>query len=176
MLKSGEMSPTLFPTRLFVWCSPATEGDLFADGISVDIGVFGSGLGVEINMPQAIFVQPKTPLEQKQLLQSLSPVSSPDQPLSTVSPPDKVQPFPVAAVGGWAPQSTEVEGISGVILAPMVVSISGVVPSAQATAASNTASPTASRPILGRLNYYSRYTGFKVVPNVGLIVHNGVVG
>ena len=86
-----------------------------------------------------------------------------------------MQPFPVAAVDGWAPQSTEVEGIAGVILAPMVESILGAGSSAQATAASIKASPTASRPILGRFNYYPRNAGFKVVPNVGLIVHNGDV-
>ena len=69
MLKSGETSPTLFPTRLLVWSSPPTAGDLLADGVCVGTGIFASGLDVGIRTPQAIFVQPKTPLEQKQLLQ-----------------------------------------------------------------------------------------------------------
>ena len=69
MVKSGEMSPTLFPTRLLVWSSPSTAGGLLADGVSVGTGVFGSGLDVGIKTPQAILVQPKTLLEQKQLLQ-----------------------------------------------------------------------------------------------------------
>ena len=63
------MSPTLFPTRLLVWCSPSTAGDLLSDGVSVGTAAFGSGLDVGIETPQAISVQPKTPLEQKQLLQ-----------------------------------------------------------------------------------------------------------
>ena len=69
MLKSGEISPTLVPTRLLAWCSPPTAGDLLADAVSVGTAAFGSGLDVGIKTPQAIFVQPKTPLEQKQSLQ-----------------------------------------------------------------------------------------------------------
>ena len=69
MLKSGEMSPTLFPTSLLVWSSTPTAGGLLADDVSVGTGVFGSGLDVGIKTPQAILVQPKTLLEQKQLLQ-----------------------------------------------------------------------------------------------------------
>ena len=67
MLKSGEMSPTLCPTRLLLWSSPrTTTGGLLADGISVGNDVFDSRLG---RTWQRIFVQPKAPFEQKQLLQ-----------------------------------------------------------------------------------------------------------
>ena len=66
MLKSGEMSPTLCPTRLLVWSSPPTTGGLWADGISVGNDVFDSRLG---RTRQSIFVQPRAPFEQKQSLQ-----------------------------------------------------------------------------------------------------------
>ena len=69
MLKSGEMSPTLFPTRPLAWSSAVTAVGLLADGVAIGNGVFDPGLDVDMKVPHAIFVHPKTPLEQKQLLQ-----------------------------------------------------------------------------------------------------------
>ena len=55
MLKSGEISPTLFPTRLLVWSSPPTAGDLLADGVSVGIcGVVAVGTGVYVGYGVAV--------------------------------------------------------------------------------------------------------------------------
>ena len=60
-------------------------------GIGIDVGIFSCPL----SLVQYIFVQPKFPFLQKQLLQKLSPVSLPCQPLFTTSPPDNLQFLPV---------------------------------------------------------------------------------
>ena len=83
-----------------IWFSPAT-GVGPADGLSVGTEVLGSGPEVGRRARHAIFVQPRAPLEQKQLLQWLCPVSFPDQPLSTVPPPDKVHLFGAVTLVDW---------------------------------------------------------------------------